>query len=320
MLFDRLRQCLLSWPMDFEVILIDDGSTDRTWEMLCEMHQRDRRWKVIRFARNFGHQTALRAGIHVAKGDVLAILDADLQDPPDVLPGFFQKWVEGYDVIYGVRQKRPEHVFKRTAYYLFYRILSKLSQHEIPLDAGDFCVMDQRIASLIRQMPERRPFIRGLRSWVGFRQLALPYQRHRRAAGDPKYNIRRLVGLALDGLLSSSVIPLRIATGFGIFVSCAAFLGAVFILFLGIFKDFFRSLGIEAVPGSVTILISILFLGGVQLVCLGIIGEYLGRIYENVKGRPFWTIRETLGIAEPDPGFPAHRPIEVEPTPQFHAD
>lgn len=300
LLFDQLEKEIKTWNTDYEVILVDDGSSDRTWEILREFHFRDSRWRMIRLARNFGHQIALRAGIHVATGDLLVLLDADLQDPPEVLPQFFECWREGYDVIYGVRRRRPEGVLKRTAYYAFYRILSKLAHHDIPLDAGDFCVMDARIASLIRRMPERRPFIRGLRSWVGFRQLALPYQRHERAAGKPKYNVRKLVGLAVDGILSTSVIPLRIATGFGIIVSILTFMGAVFTLILRIFPRPFEYFGLEAIPGTASVIITILFLGGVQLVCLGICGEYIGRIYENIKGRPFWTVQDSLGVSNPD--------------------
>ncbi|MFO0945721.1 MAG: glycosyltransferase family 2 protein [Planctomycetota bacterium] len=300
LLFEELEKEIKNWNTDYEVILVDDGSVDRTWEILREFHQRDSRWRMIRLARNFGHQIALRAGIHVASGDLIVILDADLQDPPDVLPRFFECWREGYDVIYGVRRDRPEGWVKKTAYYTFYRILSKLAHHDIPLDAGDFCVMDQRIAALIRKMPERRPFIRGLRSWVGFRQLALPYQRHERAAGKPKYNFRKLIALAVDGILSTSVIPLRIATGFGIFVSVLAFVGVVFTLLLRIFPQPFKFFGMEAIPGTATVIILILFLGGVQLVCLGICGEYVGRIYENIKGRPFWTVQDALGISNPD--------------------
>lgn len=303
LMFERLQRAIDSWGTGFEVILVDDGSRDGTWELMRERHRADPRWKMIRFARNFGHQTALRAGLHVATGDIVVVLDADLQDPPEVLPAFFAKWLEGYDVIYGVRTQRPESLFKRAGYYLFYRLLSKLAHHDIPLDAGDFCVMDQRITALIRRMPERHPFIRGLRSWVGFRQLALPYPRQRRAAGEPKYNLRRLLGLALDGVLSSSVVPLRLATGFGALVSVVAFIASLFILVLKLFPEPFRVLGMEAIPGTVSILISVLFLGGVQLVCLGICGEYLGRIYDNVKARPFWTIRETLGVEEPSSDF-----------------
>lgn len=298
LLFERLSREAALWGTDYEVILVDDGSVDRTWEILLDFHRRDPRWKLIRFARNFGHQTALRAGLFATTGELVAVLDADLQDPPEVLPQFFAKWSEGYDVIYGVRRTRREGIVMRSAYHWFYRLLSLVAENHIPLHAGDFSVMDRRIVDLLKQMPEQKPFIRGLRSWLGFRQVALPYDRDARAAGRTKYNMGRLFGLALDGILSSSILPLRLATWFGACVSLLAFLGAVLILVMRLMEQHLAAWGIATVPGTATIVISILFLGGVQLLCLGILGEYLGRIYENVKGRPFWTVIETHGVAE----------------------
>jgi len=302
-LFDRLERAADSWQVDYEVILVDDGSADCTWPLISEIHRRHPRWKGIRFARNFGHQTALRAGMRAATGDLIAVLDADLQDPPETLAKFFDKWLEGYDVIVGERCHRPEGSFKRSAYYSFYRLLSYLSEQDIHLDAGDFSVMDRRVVDVLNSMPERKPFIRGLRSWVGFRQIAVPYDRDPRSAGQTKYNLGRLLGLALDGILSSSILPLRFATYLGAFVSLGSLAGVCFTLALKLFPNFFKPLGFEAIPGTAAIVVSILFLGGVQLLCLGICGEYIGRIYENVKGRPFWTIRETCGVAPP-PGTP----------------
>jgi dolichol-phosphate mannosyltransferase len=296
LLFERLQPLLNEWGLDYEVIVVDDGSIDRTWEILCDFRRSNPRWKLVRFARNFGHQTALRAGLRGAGGDLVAVLDADLQDPPEVLPELFQKWIEGYDVIYGVRRARQEGAIKRTAYYAFYRLLSFLAEDDIPLDTGDFSVMDRGIVRLLNRMPERKPFIRGLRSWVGFKQTPVEYARHARAAGDPKYSIRKLLGLAVDGIFSSSVLPLRLVAAFGAVVSLAAFFGVMFTLFLKMFPDLFARLGIIALPGTASVVISILFLGGVQLLSIGICGEYVGRIYENVKGRPFWTISETSGL------------------------
>jgi dolichol-phosphate mannosyltransferase len=298
-LFERLERAAHAWSVDYEVILIDDGSADRTWQSICEIHARNPRWKGIRFARNFGHQTALRAGLRAATGDLIAVLDADLQDPPETLAKFFQMWIQGYDVIVGERCNRPEGSFKRSAYYSFYRLLSYLSEQDIHLDAGDFSVMDRRVVDALNSMPERKPFIRGLRSWVGFRQIAVPYDRDPRSAGHTKYNLGRLMGLALDGILSSSILPLRFATYLGALVSLVSLAGACFTLALKLFPQLFAPLGFQAIPGTAAIVISILFLGGVQLLCVGICGEYIGRIYENVKGRPFWTIRETCGVMPP---------------------
>ena len=316
-MFERLGEVAETWGAPYEVILVDDGSRDATWELMLEQHRRDPRWKLIRFARNFGHQTALRAGLHAARGEVIAVLDSDLQDPPEILDQFFAKWSEGFDVVYGVRQNRKEHVLLRTAYASFCCVLSMLAEVAVPLGAGDFSVIDRRIVDELKQMPERKPFIRGLRSWVGFRQIALPYDRASRAAGETKYSLRRLVGLAVDGILSSSLVPLRLATWMGACVSLIAFVGAIITLAIGLFPDAFRAIGMRPVPGTASVIIAVLFIGGVQLLCMGITGEYVGRIYENVKGRPFWVIHETVGVDEPA-GEPA-RSREVErrlPTPR----
>ncbi len=295
-LFARLGKAADEWGTRFEAVLVDDGSTDDTWPMLLAQHQRDGRWKAVRLARNFGHQLALRAGLQAARGDVVAVIDADLQDPPEALAEFLAKWAEGHDVIYGVRRKRRESWLKRTAYFAFYRLLSRLAEVDMPLDAGDFCVMDRRVVDLIRAMPERRPFIRGLRSWVGFRQLAYPYDRQPRAAGQTHYSVRRLMGLAMDGILSSSILPLRLATVLGLAISFFSFLGAALVLLMKLLPGFFARFGLAAIPGTALISISILFFGGVQLVVLGILGEYIGRIYENVKGRPLWTVCQYAGV------------------------
>lgn len=298
-LFERVEQTASTWGTDYEVILIDDGSTDATWEKIVSYHQLNPRWQAVRLARNFGHQTALRAGLHSVSGDLVAVLDADLQDPPEELSRFFTKWIEGYDVMYGVRQQRKEGPLKRWSYFTFYRLLGVLSQTRIPADAGDFSVMDRRVVDVLQTMPERQPFIRALRSWVGFEQIAIPYERSQRVAGHSKYGIGGLIGLALDGILSSSTYPLRLATWLGVFVSFSAFVGVIAIFLMRVFADQLAPYGFNPIPGTATIIISILFLGGVQLLCLGILGEYLGRIYENVKARPLWTVRETCGLDKP---------------------
>lgn len=296
---ERMVRAAESWGVPFEVVLVDDGSTDRTWPMIEELHDRDPRFKGISLSRNFGHQTALWTALHAARGDLVVVLDADLQDPPEELPRFFAKWEEGYDVVFAVRKNRKEGVFLRAAYHAFYRLLRSLSKTPIPLDSGDFCVMDRAVVDELRRMPESQRFIRGLRSWVGFRQVGVEYDRPERAAGETKYTVKKLVGLALDGLLSFSEAPLRLATWLGLAVSAIAFLGAAFTLLQRIFAVQFSRIGLAPVPGFATIVISILFLGGIQLLCLGILGEYLARVYENVKGRPPWVIRATRGIEAP---------------------
>ncbi len=302
LLYERLSTAAKAWNVDYDVILINDGSRDRTWAIMSEIHAKDARWKMISLARNFGHQVALWTGLRAAAdgdGQIIVVLDADLQDPPEVLPRFFEQWANGSDVVYGVREKRKEGPFKKTAYWGFYRILSFLSEIEMPLDTGDFCLMDGEVVRVITSVREFRPFIRGLRAWVGFEQVALPYERHARAAGEVKYTFRKLVGLALDGIFSFSTKPLRLAMWFGGIVSVLAFLGAVFTLLQKIFEDWWPFTHLKPVPGFATIVIATLFIGGVQLLCLGILGEYVGRIYENVKGRPPSVVSKTLGVENP---------------------
>jgi len=293
LLYERLDKAAQTWGTDYEIILVNDGSRDRTWEMMEEIHQKNPRWKMVGLARNFGHQIALWTGLSVATGDVIAVLDADLQDPPEILPGFLNKWTEGFDVVYAVRQKRKEGIFKKSAYFIFYRVLMMLAEHRIPLDSGDFCVMDARVVKAITSSAESRPFIRGLRAWVGFKQTSLPYERHARAAGEVKYTFTKLVRLALDGILSSSTKPLRLASLLGGIVSLLAFLAGVMTVIQRVYATWFSA---PPLPGYATIVVGMLFLGGVQLLCIGILGEYIGRIYENVSGRPISVIAETRGV------------------------
>lgn len=297
----RLQAAASTWGHTWEVICIDDGSRDRTWELLQAQAQADPRWKALRFARNFGHQTAVSAGLYHAAGQAVVVMDADLQDPPEELPRFLAKWREGFEVVYAIRTKRKENAAKRLCYWLFYRLLASVVTNPIPLDAGDFCVMDRKVVDVVRAMPERNRFVRGLRAWAGFRQTGVAYERQARAAGEVKYTLRRLIRLGLDGIFSFSTAPLRLATYLGLSVSCVALAGVVFTLLQRIFHTFFASIGLAPVPGFATIVISILFLGGVQLICIGIVGEYLGRIYDEVKRRPAWVIAEGAGIAPQTP-------------------
>jgi dolichol-phosphate mannosyltransferase len=301
-LFERLTRAAGAWGVDWEVLLVDDGSRDRTWEMLSAQSRKDPRFQAIRFSRNFGHQPAVSAGLDCARGDAVAVMDADLEDPPEVLKEFIAKWREGYQVVYAIRTKRKEGFFKRTAYWAFYRIMSRLVDFKLPLDTGDFCLMDRAVVGVIRNMPEKGRYIRGLRAWAGFKQIGVSYERAARAAGDPKYNFRRLMRLATDGIFSFSTVPLRVVSTLGFWISAIAFLGFVFTFLQRIFKSQFALLGLAPVPGYATIVMSVLFMGGVQLICLGIIGEYLGRVYDEVKRRPAWIVSQrTEGIAAPPP-------------------
>ncbi|MDF1667516.1 MAG: glycosyltransferase family 2 protein, partial [Planctomycetota bacterium] len=207
-MYERLSKSAESWGMDYEIIVVDDGSTDASFALLSAIRERDPHWKLLSFARNFGHQTAISAGIHYSRGDAVVLIDGDLQDPPEVIIEFIKRWRDGNQVVYAVRRKRKENVFKRAAYWSYYRLLRLISSIEVPLDSGDFCLMDRRVVDVLKQMPERTRFVRGLRSWVGFRQVGVEYERQGRHAGEVKYTFRKLVQLAFVGILSFSSRPL----------------------------------------------------------------------------------------------------------------
>lgn len=279
-----------------EIIFIDDGSTDRTWQIITNSHKENPLIKGIRFSRNFGHQSAVTAGLKYAGGDAVIIMDADLQDPPEILQKFIDKWKSGYEVVYAVRKKRKESFFKRSSYFIFYRLMRKLSDIEIPLDSGDFCLMDRKVVNQINALPEKNRFIRGLRSWVGFRHIGIEYERHARADGDVKYTLRKLISLALSGLLSFSSIPLRLSSLLGFFIAGTSFFGFIFFFLYRIFDLKLFGYSIKEAPGTATIFLTILFLGGIQLITIGIIGEYIGKIFEEVKQRPTFITDKTLGF------------------------
>jgi glycosyltransferase involved in cell wall biosynthesis len=283
-------------PADFEIVYIDDGSTDSTLEILRELQSRDKRIRVVRFSRNFGHQMAITAGLEHAAGDAVVVIDADLQDPPEVITEFVQKWADGYDVVYGVRADREgETAFKLLTAKFFYRFISRMSDTRIPLDTGDFRLMDRKVVDTLLSMPERDRFVRGMVSWLGFSQFAVPYRRAPRVAGVTKFSFFRMVRFALDGVFSFSILPLRLATWMGFAASVLALFGIAVVLL----ETFFEVPGL--VKGWSSAVIAQLFIGGVQLICLGIIGEYVGRIYGESKRRPLYIIQERIGFDTREP-------------------
>ncbi len=295
-LFARLGAVAATWNCDYEIICVDDGSRDRTWEILKAQHQTDSRWHCLCFARNFGHQTAVSAGLHFATGDAAVIIDADLQDPPEEISRLLEKWREGFEVVFATRKERKDPLVKKILAWGFYRLLQKMTPLPMSTDAGDFCLLDKKVVAVMNSLPERSRYLRGLRTWCGFRQASVEFDRAERAAGVPQYTFKKSFKLAMDGLFSFSAAPLRLATYLGLWVSAFAFFGVLFTLAQKIFANEFARIGLAPGAGFPTIVISVLFLGGVQLICLGILGEYIGRIYEEVKGRPLWIIRDSAGI------------------------
>jgi dolichol-phosphate mannosyltransferase len=306
LLHRRLADASARWNAAFEVMLVDDGSTDDTLPALRSLHATDGRFKYISLARNFGHQTAVSAGLQYVAGDVVAIIDGDLQDPPEELQRFLHYWSEGYDVVYGIRTKRKESAVKRAAYHAFYRILSWCSSIDIPLDAGDFCVIDRVVVDCLNAMPERNRFVRGLRSWVGYRQIGVPYEREPRFAGEPKYTLFKLMRLAFDGIISFSYRPLQLAGTLGFAACVFSFAGIVFYVVHRILNRKIFGLAPQDVPGFTTLILVILFIGGVQLLTLGVLGEYIGRIFDEVKQRPLYLLKEASGAGDAHP--PRRRP------------
>lgn len=312
-LFERLSAAAATWNADYEIVCVDDGSRDRTWELLKQQHAADSRWRGLALARNFGHQTAVSAGLHHSTGDAAIIIDADLQDPPEEIARLLAKWREGFEVVFAVRKTRKDPFVKRVFAWGFYRLIQRMATFKIPADAGDFCLLDRRVVNVINALPERNRYLRGLRSWCGFRQTSVEFERSARAAGEPQYTFRKSLKLALDGLFSFSAAPLRLATWLGLWVSTFAFLGAIFTFLLKVFERQFARIGLEPGPHGVsTVVISILFLGGVQLICIGILGEYIGRIYDEVKRRPLFIIQDSCGFTAqsqlPQPRPPSDLP------------
>jgi dolichol-phosphate mannosyltransferase len=274
----------------FELVYVDDGSRDHTLTLLTSLQLADARIRVVSLSRNFGHQLAITAGLHHSRGQAVVLIDADLQDPPEVIPKMIARWREGYEVVYGTRMSREgETAFKTKTAEWFYRLMNCISEIPIPLDSGDFRLLDRKAVDVLVSMPERDRFVRGMVSWVGFRQIAVPYDRIARRAGESKYSLFRMVCFAADGILSFSILPVRLATFLGIAVTLGTVVAAAAIIAFRLSGPF--------QPGPwLAVLLAVFFVGGVQLTCLGVLGEYLGRIYGESKRRPLYVVRETRGF------------------------
>jgi dolichol-phosphate mannosyltransferase len=287
-LYRRLVAVLDGEDLSYELVFVNDGSKDSSLALLQRLAGEDPQLTVVDLARNFGHQVAISAGLDFARGAGVVVMDADLQDPPEVLPQFIEAWRAGNDVVYAIREHRQEGWLKRACYAGFYRLLRRVTSVEIPLDAGDFCIMDRQVVDLLQAMPERNRFVRGIRSWVGLRQVGLPYERHARGAGRPKYTLGRLMLLALDGFVSFSHMPLRVASLVGFVISAVSLALAAFYFVKRL------TLGLTP-PGFATLVVAVFFLAGVQLITIGVVGEYVGRIFDEVKQRPLYVVRRVLG-------------------------
>jgi len=294
-LCERLIACSDKWKINYEIVFVDDGSTDGSTNLLRELAENHEEVSLLVLSRNFGQQPAVNAGLHYATGDGVVVMDADFQDPPEVIEELVEKWKAGYEVVYAIRKKRKEPLLTRFLYSIFYRLLNVISKINIPLDSGDFCLLDRAVVDVLNnQMPENTRFMRGLRAFAGFKQIGVEYERHERFAGSPSYNFNSLFKLALDGIFDFSTVPLRIMTLLGLFLSITSFgLGVFFIIHRVV--DF-KVLGYSPadVPGMASLIVSLFFIGGSIILMLGILGEYIGRIYFEVKRRPNYIVSEVV--------------------------
>ena len=285
-LYKRVKNVMESIGESWELILVDDGSTDGSTDLLVDLEEKDNHVKPIIFARNFGHQIAVTAGLDYSRGKAVVIMDADLQDPPEVIPELIEKWKEGYEVVYAIRSKREgETWFKLFTASLFYRIIRKITDVNIPMDAGDFRLMGRNVVNVLNKMREQHRFLRGMSVWVGFRQTGVYYERASRYAGETKYPIKKMIKFASDAITSFSYFPLQLAMYIGFLSAGISILAIPLVIAL-------RLIGSHAFFGQATTLIAVLFLGGVQLISLGILGEYIGRLYDEAKGRPLYIVRD----------------------------
>ncbi|NLX64844.1 MAG: glycosyltransferase family 2 protein [Clostridiaceae bacterium] len=291
--YKRLTGVMDSIGENYEIIFINDGSRDNTKAILSEICENNKKIKMIDFARNFGHQVAITAGMDYARGECMVIIDGDLQDPPELIPEMIKIWRNGYDVVYGKRiSRRGETLFKKFTAKAYYRILRSLTNVDIPVDTGDFRLIDRKVCEALKQLPERSRYVRGLVSWVGFKQTAIEFERNERFAGKTKYPLKKMLKLAMDGIMSFSYKPLKLASYIGAILSGMSFLYLIIVVFKKLFSP-------ESVQTGWTSLIAVsLFFNGIILLMLGIIGEYIGRIYEEAKGRPLYIINELLNMED----------------------
>jgi len=293
--YQRVVATMEALNESFEIVLVNDGSTDRSPEIMRQIHAGDPRVKVINFSKNFGHQIAITAGIDYALGRAVVVLDSDLQDPPEAIPRLIEEWQRGFQVVYAVRSERDgETVFKRLTATIFYRLIRRITNVDIPADTGDFRLMDRRVVDALKAMREQKRFMRGLSVWVGFKQTGVTFKRDARKAGETKYPLSKMIRFALDGITAFSYLPLQLATYVGFISAGLSLIGLIAVIIL-------RLTGSAAFFGQASTLVSVLFLGGVQLIFLGIIGEYLGRIYDEVKRRPLYIVAEALGYEAEEP-------------------
>lgn len=294
-LYRRVCEVMDSISEPWELILVDDGSTDGSTGVIRELAEHDNRIRPVIFARNFGHQLAVTAGLDYSRGQAVVIIDADLQDPPEVILDLIAKWREGYEVVYAVRTDREgESWFKLFTASVFYRLIYRITDVDIPMDTGDFRLLDRKAVNVLNSMRERHRFLRGMSVWIGFKQVGVPYSRAARIAGETKYPFKKMFKFALDAVTSFSYFPLQVATYFGFFLAGISLLAIPIVIAT-------RLAGSQAFFGQATTLIAVLFLGGVQLISLGILGEYIGRLYDEAKGRPLYIVREA-----PDDQFFSH--------------
>jgi dolichol-phosphate mannosyltransferase len=294
LLKDRLIAVLEKLKLSYEVIFVDDCSQDNSPKLLREFNAKNSKVKILSFSRNFGHQTAITAGLNFSSGKAVMVIDGDLQDPPEIIPAFLEKWKDGFEVVYGIRKTRDDNIIKKNFCNMYYRLLKMLSSTDIALDSGDCCLMDRRVADILNEMPERNRFIRGLRRWVGFRQTGVEYDRDKRYAGKSKYTFFKLLKLALDGIISFSDIPLKISVFLGFFISIASLLYSFYIVWNRIFNP------TNQIPGWTSIITGITFLGGIQLMVMGFLGEYIVRIFDEVKCRPQYIVNRAVGFTDKD--------------------
>jgi len=285
----RLNLVLETMKINYEVIFINDGSHDGSQKIIERLNKENADYKGLVFSRNFGHQIAISAGLDYAQGDAAIIMDADLQDPPELIPRLYEKWLEGYEMVCAKRESRKDGSFKKFTAHAFYRLFNKISDISIPLDTGDFRLLDKKIVLTLRSFREKNRFLRGLYSWAGYRQAYITFNRGERYAGETHYPLIKMIKLAVDGLLSFTALPLRLATWLGIISACAGFAGIIWVVIIRFLPNYTSS-------GWATLMTTVLFLGGIQLFIMGMIGEYLSRVYTEVQNRPLYIIKDKIGV------------------------